>query len=112
MHYRDQGPTSDPLPLVLIHGTSASLHTWEGWVAALQTRRRVITFDLPGFGRSDKPKRDSAHDLDWHLQVLRELVQRLGLRRFGAALFRGSSVVERSAVNRLVVGSSPTWGEF
>jgi pimeloyl-ACP methyl ester carboxylesterase len=50
VHLRDQGPRTDPLPIVLIHGTSASLHTWEGWVRALRTQRRVITFDLPGFG--------------------------------------------------------------
>ncbi|MEP7299542.1 MAG: alpha/beta hydrolase, partial [Burkholderiales bacterium] len=28
VHYRDEGPRDDPLPIVLIHGTSASLHTW------------------------------------------------------------------------------------
>lgn len=50
VHLRDEGPRSDPMPIVLIHGTSASLHTWEGWVQALKGRRRVITFDLPGFG--------------------------------------------------------------
>jgi pimeloyl-ACP methyl ester carboxylesterase len=50
VHLRDEGPRDDPAPLVLIHGTSSSLHTWEGWVAALKTQRRVITFDLPGFG--------------------------------------------------------------
>ncbi len=50
VHLRDEGPRDDPLPVVLIHGTSASLHTWEGWVRALKGRRRVITFDLPGFG--------------------------------------------------------------
>jgi pimeloyl-ACP methyl ester carboxylesterase len=50
VHLRDEGPRDDPLPLVLIHGTSASLHTWEGWVAALKRERRVISFDLPGFG--------------------------------------------------------------
>ena len=50
VHYRDEGPRTDPTPLVLIHGTAASLHTWEGWVAALRGRKRVITFDLPGFG--------------------------------------------------------------
>ncbi|MFZ5549418.1 MAG: alpha/beta fold hydrolase [Pseudomonadota bacterium] len=50
VHLRDEGPRDDPLPIVLIHGTSASLHTWEGWVAALKGRRRVISFDLPGFG--------------------------------------------------------------
>jgi pimeloyl-ACP methyl ester carboxylesterase len=35
---------------VLLHGTSASLHTWEGWVKALKGQRRVVTLDLPGFG--------------------------------------------------------------
>lgn len=50
VHVRDVGPRQDPAPIVLIHGTGASLHTWEGWVRALQGQRRVITFDLPGFG--------------------------------------------------------------
>ncbi|MET0519613.1 MAG: alpha/beta hydrolase [Burkholderiaceae bacterium] len=50
VHLRDEGPADDPLPIVLIHGTAASLHTWEGWAAELRKTRRVITFDLPGFG--------------------------------------------------------------
>ena len=50
VHLRDVGPRADPLPIVLLHGTSSSLHTWDGWVQALQGRRRVITLDLPGFG--------------------------------------------------------------
>lgn len=50
VHVRDQGPRTDPAPIVLLHGTGASLHTWEGWVAALKGQRRVITLDLPGFG--------------------------------------------------------------
>ncbi len=50
VHVRDEGPRWDPTPLVLIHGTSSSLHTWQGWVTGLKERRRVITFDLPGFG--------------------------------------------------------------
>lgn len=55
VHVRDEGPrhagrAGEPLPVVLIHGTAASLHTWEGWAAALRGERRVISFDLPGFG--------------------------------------------------------------
>jgi pimeloyl-ACP methyl ester carboxylesterase len=50
VHVRDVGPRDDPAPLLLLHGTSASLHTWEGWVAALKGQRRVVTVDLPGFG--------------------------------------------------------------
>lgn len=50
VHIRDEGSRSDPSPIVLLHGTGASLHTWEGWVRTLKKTRRVITFDLPGFG--------------------------------------------------------------
>jgi pimeloyl-ACP methyl ester carboxylesterase len=50
VHLRDEGPRDDPSPIVLLHGTSASLHTWEGWAQALRGQRRVIRFDLPGFG--------------------------------------------------------------
>ena len=32
--------------------------------------------------------------------------------RSNPPLFLSSSVVERSAVNRLVVGSNPTWGDL
>jgi pimeloyl-ACP methyl ester carboxylesterase len=50
VHYRDEGPRDDPVPIVLLHGTSASLHTWEGWSKALRGQRRVISLDLPAFG--------------------------------------------------------------
>jgi len=50
VHVRDEGPRHDTLPIVLIHGTSASLHTWQGWARELRGQRRVISFDLPGFG--------------------------------------------------------------
>jgi pimeloyl-ACP methyl ester carboxylesterase len=54
VHLRDEGPRHDgagsPPPIVLIHGTGASLHTWEGWARALRSERRVISLDLPGFG--------------------------------------------------------------
>ena len=58
VHVRDEGPRDDPAPLVLIHGTSSSLHTWEGWVAAFKGERRVITMDLPGFGLTGPNARD------------------------------------------------------
>lgn len=50
VHFRDQGLPTDSLPLVLIHGTAASLHTWEPWVAELKAMKRIITFDLPAYG--------------------------------------------------------------
>jgi pimeloyl-ACP methyl ester carboxylesterase len=50
VHFRDEGPKTDATPLVLLHGTASSLHTWQGWAGELRARKRVITFDLPGFG--------------------------------------------------------------
>lgn len=56
VHYRDEG--EGPL-LLLLHGTSSSLHTWDGWAAALRGRWRVLRPDLPGFGLTGPdPSRD------------------------------------------------------
>lgn len=81
VHYRDEGPRSDPVPLVLVHGTSASLHTWEGWVDALQGSHRVITFDLPGFGLSGpSPKGDYRGDT--YARFVLQLMDRLHVGHF------------------------------
>jgi pimeloyl-ACP methyl ester carboxylesterase len=54
VHYRDEGNPADTSPLVLIHGTSSSLHTWDSLVsimlASSNNKRRIIRFDLPAFG--------------------------------------------------------------
>ncbi len=47
VHYRDEG---SGFPIVLVHGTAASLHTWDGWAKKLKENYRVIRMDLPAFG--------------------------------------------------------------
>ncbi len=49
-HLRDEGPREDSLPILLLHGTSDSLHTWDGWAKELSKTRRVLRVDLPAFG--------------------------------------------------------------
>lgn len=49
IHYRDQGRADGP-PIILLHGSSSSLQTWEPMVARLGDRYRIITLDLPGHG--------------------------------------------------------------
>jgi pimeloyl-ACP methyl ester carboxylesterase len=49
IHYRDEGPGADKLPLVLLHGTGSSLHTWDSLVLQMP-EKRIIRLDLPGFG--------------------------------------------------------------
>lgn len=48
-HYRVHGPDGAPV-LVLLHGSNASLHTWEPWAALLAGPYRVVSVDLPGHG--------------------------------------------------------------
>ncbi len=48
-HIRDEG-NRDGLPIFLVHGSNASLHTWEPWVRELGAKYRLISFDLPGHG--------------------------------------------------------------
>lgn len=46
---REEGePTS--LPIILIHGFTHSLETWDGWANALKSDYRVIRYDLLGHG--------------------------------------------------------------
>lgn len=81
VHFRDVGPRADPLPIVLVHGTSASLHTWEGWIAELSKSRRVIAFDLPGFGLTG-PRADADYARDADARFTLALLDRLQVPRF------------------------------
>jgi len=48
---QDSGPKDAP-SLVLLHGFGASLQTWDAWAFELEKDRRVLRFDVPGFGLS------------------------------------------------------------
>ncbi|BAL94708.1 alpha/beta fold hydrolase [Rubrivivax gelatinosus] len=85
VHLRDQGPRHGDAPLVLLHGTSSSLHTWEGWVHAIAPRRRVITLDLPGFGLTGPWAGRYAgqrYDGEAYARFVLELMDQLGVQRF------------------------------
>ncbi len=43
------------IPIILIHGFSSNVHTWEYYIENLKYHP-VIAFDLPGFGFSSKPE--------------------------------------------------------
>lgn len=49
VHLRDEGPR-DALPIVLLHGSNADLHTWQPWAESLRGEYRVIRFDQRGHG--------------------------------------------------------------
>lgn len=79
VHLRDEGVRDDPSPIVLLHGTSASLHTWEGWVEVLKAQRRVIRFDLPGFGLTG-PSPDENYSIENYVRFVTAMLDKLGVR--------------------------------
>ncbi len=98
VHLRDEGPRDDPLPIVLLHGTSASLHTWEGWAEALRGERRVVRLDLPGFGLTG-PRADGDYSIAAYVRFVLGVLDALGIERFvlaGNSL--GGEIAWRTAV--------------
>lgn len=81
VHLRDEGPRDDAVPIVLLHGTSASLHTWEGWAGALRSERRVIRFDLPGFALTG-PNAAGDYSIDAYVRFVTATLDKLGVQRF------------------------------
>jgi pimeloyl-ACP methyl ester carboxylesterase len=79
-HVRDEGVRNDPVPVVLLHGTSASLHTWDGWVAALASRRRLIRVDMPGFGLTG-PAPSGDYTIGSYVRFVEALLDALGVDR-------------------------------
>jgi len=80
VHLRDEGPRTDSIPVVLVHGTSASLHTWEGWSVVMRPTRRVITMDLPGFGLTG-PDPASDYRIERYVRFMVALLDSLQVSR-------------------------------
>lgn len=89
VHYRDEGLRSGAAPvIVLLHGTSASLHTWDGWTRALQATHRVIRLDLPAFGLTGPFTGRFAGQTytgDNYARFVLVVLDRLGVQRFSIA---------------------------
>lgn len=93
VHLRDEGPRDDALPIVLLHGTGASLHTWDGWTDALKTEHRVIRFDLPGFGLTG-PRDDADYSIEAYAEFVVAALDSLGVQQ---AVVAGNSLGGRIA---------------
>ena len=81
VHYRDQGVQSDSVPLILLHGMSSSLNTWDSVVFYLANHRRVISLDLPGFGLTG-PSPENMYNFDYYNKFIDSFTRRLQLTKF------------------------------
>lgn len=109
VHLRDEGPREDPEPVVLLHGTSASLHTWEGWAEALRGERRVVRFDLPGFGLTG-PEPSGDYRMARYVRFTLAMLDKLGIERcalggnsFGGALAWWTAAAAPERVARMIL---------
>ena len=81
VHYRDEGNQNDSIPLVLIHGTSSSLHTWDSIVPALVGKKRIIRLDLPAFGLTGPhPQRD--YSINFYNQFIDAFLNAIGVQQY------------------------------
>lgn len=79
VHYRDEGNARDSIPLVLIHGTGASLHTFDAWSKELETERRVIRMDLPAYGLTG-PFPDRNYSIENYVEFISNFLNALEIK--------------------------------
>lgn len=80
MHYLDEGPADGPVAL-LLHGQPTWSYLYRTVIPVLAEREiRVIAPDNIGFGRSDKPVRNTDYTFARHIEWTRSLVTGLDLR--------------------------------
>ena len=75
LHFRDEG---NGFPLVLIHGTSSSLHTWDAWASILKEDFRIIRMDLPAFGLTG-PNENHDYSLTAYVEFIDQLLKELDI---------------------------------
>jgi len=66
-------------PLFVLHGFPTSSYDWHLVLDALRADRRVVLFDFPGFGLSDKP--DRRYGIRFYADAAETVVAATGLER-------------------------------
>ncbi|RYX91985.1 MAG: tRNA adenosine(34) deaminase TadA [Comamonadaceae bacterium] len=86
LHYLDEGGHDieggqGGLTWLCLHGNPAWSYLYRKMIPQfLAAGDRVVAPDMPGFGKSDKPKKDAFHSFEAHRQILLELVEKLDLK--------------------------------
>jgi len=87
-------------PVILLHGLQLAIEIWANVIPSLANDHRVIAFDLPGFGRADRP--DAAYEGAFFAAQIVAAMDALGLERahlIGSSL-GGSSIVRMSVAHQ------------
>jgi len=85
--YREAGDRSKP-SLLLLHGFPSSSHMFRDLIPLLQHRFHLIAPDLPGFGRSACPPRDSfTYSFDNLARIVGRFTEVIGLDSYALYVF-------------------------
>ncbi len=99
IHYQVQGKGK---PVVLVHGFIVHSATWPGaplYQQLLDHGYRVITLDLRGNGKSDRPHQLSAYRQDAEARDIMGLMKHLGIQKYAAVGYsRGAIITARLLV--------------
>lgn len=80
VHLRDEGPKDAPA-IILLHGSNASLHTWQQWIERLGKDYRIIRYDQPGHGLTGPHPKDD-YSADAFVDVVDRIAKNRGLGTF------------------------------
>lgn len=117
LRVRETGPRGAP-PIILIHGFSFSLESWDAWAADLARDHRVIRFDLTGHGLSDADARQRYGTAD-RVAMLAGLMDALRIRRatlagnsFGGLVAWRLAAEQPGRVDRLILVDSAAYSIY
>ena len=68
-------------PILLSHGYSATCRMWDGQLAALAPRHRVIVWDMRGHGETDDPEDPAAYSEALTVEDMAALLRHCGIDR-------------------------------
>ena len=80
LHVRDEGDTNSPV-VILVHGHTEDLHTWNNMAKKLVEKFRVIRYDLRRHGLTG-PAPDNEYKLESYVSDLSKLIQYLEVDNF------------------------------
>lgn len=85
--YREAGPADAP-KLLLLHGFPSSSHMFRDLIPLLADRFHIVAPDLPGFGLSDMPSRETfAYTFDHLADVIDRFTEVVGFDTFAVYVF-------------------------
>lgn len=115
VHYKDEGVKRGDAPvLLLVHGSSSTMKTWDAMVPLLKRRYRVIRYDIPGMGlSSDVP--DAALTTVKPEDIAEALLAGLGVEKVtvigvssGGTLGSFLAAKRPDLVERLIISNAPS----